>query len=248
MGASIRRGARIGLVLAVVASAAPASGMTQNACLARKLGDVGRTAAAALACHARDAAKPAPTMLARCLGNVELRFTGGADPSRSLFAKRERKPPCPTVGDQDAIGRQLFAFADALDQAVGNVVSRCDSAELACIGKYVTAAFGCLSRAATSTGVIDAVCLVQAAAKLGDATAACLGKAALRGDCSPGGESPALTDAAKAFMAATLCELDPNGTNECGALPTPVPTPTRTPTPGPTGGSVDGRRPAGRAN
>jgi hypothetical protein len=234
-------------VIVVLAAAAPAWGVTQNACLARKLGDVGRTTAAALTCHARDAAKPDSVAFARCLDKVELRFTGGSDPSRGLFAKRERKPPCPTVGDQDAVGQQLLAFADALDRAVGSLVSRCDGAELACLGKYVTAAFGCVSRAAGGSGVIDAACLARAAEKLGHEAEACLGKAARRGDCSPGADAATLAAAAETFVAATLCDLDPNGTTECGALPTPVPTPTRTatpvatrtPTPVPTGSSGD---------
>jgi hypothetical protein len=248
VGETIRNLFRVGFALVVLAVAAPATAMTQNACLAWKLGAVGRTTAAALACHARDAAKPALSVLARCLDKVELRFTGGGDPSQSPFAKRERKPPCPTVGDQDPVGYQLFAFADALDHAVGNTVSRCDAAELACLGKYVAAAFGCLSRAATGAGVIDAKCLARAAAKLGDESAGCLAKAAVRADCSPGGgDAATLTGAADAFVAATLCELDPNGTSECSGLPTPVPTPTRTatpvatrtPTPVATGGSDD---------
>lgn len=247
MGETVRRGLCWALVLALVALAAPAAAVTQNACLARKLGDVGRTVAAALACHARDAAKPDVATLSACLDKLEARFTGGVDPARSLFAKRERKPPCPTVGDQETLSQQLFAYANAVDHAVGNLVSRCDAAELACVGKYVTAAFACLSRAATGSGEIDPVCLARAADKLGDATGGCLGKAALRADCSPGGDAATLRSDAEAFAAATLCELDPNGTTACGALPTPVPTPTRTPTPvatrtptpAPTGGSND---------
>lgn len=234
------------LVLVLVASA-PALAVTPNACLARKLGDVGRTTAAALACHSRDAAKPSVATLTSCLDKLELRFTGGDDGSRSLFAKRERKPPCPTIGDQDAVGRDLFAFADAIDHAVGNLVSRCDSAELGCFAKYVTAAFGCLARAANGTGVIDPICLARAADKLGDETNGCLGKASFRADCSPGADAATLQSETEAFMAGTLCDLDPNGTSECGTLPTPVPTPTRTPTPVatrtptpvPTGGSND---------
>lgn len=97
-----------GLALAVLALAMPVSAITQNDCLARKLGDVGRTVAAAVTCSARDAAT-----LSRCIDTLHLRFTGGDDPSRGLFAKRERKLPCPTVGDQDAIGLRIFTFADA---------------------------------------------------------------------------------------------------------------------------------------
>src|SRR5262249_3764650 len=137
---------------------------------------------------------------------------------------RERKPPCPTVGNQDAIGLRIFTFADALDQAVGHFVSRCDGGKLACFGKYATAAFGCLSRAATGTGVVDSVGLARAAAKRGDETVGCLGKAALRADCSPGSDAATLAHDTEAYIAATLCELDPNGTSECGALPTPIPT------------------------
>lgn len=228
MGEITRGAPCVVLALAVLAIAAPALAITQNACLARKLGDVGGTLGATLACLARDAAKPDTTRLSRCIDRLDLRFSGGDDPSQGLFVKRERKSPCPTVGDQDAIGLRLFTFADVLDHTVGNLVSRCDGAKLGCFGKYVTASFGCLSRAATDPGVIDSVCLARAAAKLGDGTAGCLGKAALRADCSAGADAATLAADAEAFIAATLCELDPNGSRECRALPTPVATPKRT--------------------
>jgi hypothetical protein len=227
MGETGRNAVVIGSVLGALAISVPATAITQNACLARKLGDVGRTTAAAFACLARDATKPNTVVLARCLDKVDLRFTGGDHPSRSLFAKRERKASCPTVGDQDAIGARLFAFADAVDHAVGNLVSRCDGAELACMGIYVTAAFACLSRAANDAGVIDPVCFARAADKLGNEAGACLGKAALRADCSPGDDAATLTKAAETFIAATLCELDPNAASACAALATPMPTPPR---------------------
>src|SRR5829696_1499253 len=73
-----------------------AEAVTVSPCLARKLGDAGRTAAAELMCWARDAAKPDPILRAACLDKTESRFTGGDDPTRGLFAKRERRPPCPT--------------------------------------------------------------------------------------------------------------------------------------------------------
>lgn len=237
------------LALAVVMSASPASATTPNACLARKLGDVGRASALAIACHARDAAKPDTAALATCLAKVDRRFTGGDDPSRGVFAKRERKPPCATVGDQDTVGGNLVAFAGGLDDAVGNggVPSRCDAGKLTCLGRWVNAAFGCLARAANGSGVIDPVCLAKQATRLGGDDGGCLGKAALRADCSASDDAVTLASNAESFVAATLCDLDPVGTTECGALPTPLPTPTRTatpvatrtPTPVPTGGNND---------
>jgi hypothetical protein len=229
MGAISRSAPCVGLALAVLAIAAPASAITQNACLGRKLGDVGGTVGAALACLARDAAKPDTVKLSHCLDKLDLRFSGGDDPTKGLFAKRERKLRCPTVGNQDAIGLQLFTFVDTLDHAVGNLVSRCDGAKLSCFGKYAAAAFGCLSRAATGPGVIDSVCLTRAGAKLGDETAGCLEKAARRADCSPGAAAATLAADTEGFIAATLCELDASGTSECRALPMPVSTPKRGP-------------------
>jgi hypothetical protein len=215
------------------AGASPASAVTVSTCLARKLGDVGRTAAADLACHARAAAKPDAIALAACLGRSERRFTGGDDPSRGLFAKRERRPPCPTVGDQSALAADVADATTTLAADVGNdgAMSRCDAAKLTCLGRYVTGLSGCLSRAATGTGVVDATCLAKQTARLGDDGAGCFGKAVAKDDCSGGASSASLAATARAFVAATLCALDPNGTTECGALPTPVPTPTRTATP-----------------
>jgi hypothetical protein len=207
--------------------------VTVNACLAHKLGDVGKAVALAAACDARDASKPDTAAQTRCLAKAGARFTGGDDPSRGVFAKRERRPPCTTVGDQDATASSLGSYVSALTAAVGSTVrpSRCDAAKITCLVRYVSAALGCLARAAGGTGTIDAGCLAVEANRLGTDTSGCLGKAAARGDCSTAGDATALALAAETYVAATLCALDPGGTVECGALPTPVPTATRTPTP-----------------
>ncbi len=238
----------VGLV-AGLALAASANATTVSSCLSGKLGDAGRTTAQEIACWAKDASKPDAAARTACLAKAERRFTGGDDPTRGLFAKRERRPPCATVGDQDAVARDLAAYAGAVAAEVGNLVrpSRCDAAKLTCIGRYVSAAFGCLARAAKGTGIVDPVCIGKQATRLGGDATGCLGTAATRGDCSAAGDAAVLAAAAEAFVAGTLCELDPGGTTECGALPTPVPTPTRTatplatrtPTPIPTGGSND---------
>ncbi len=230
-------------------STRPAGAVTVNDCLAHKLGDVGKAAALEAACDARNASKPDATMEARCLGKAVARFTGGDDPARGVFAKRERRPPCTTVGDQDAVAASVAAYVSALEGAVGTSIrpSRCDSAKITCMARYVSSAFACLARAAGSTGTIDAQCLAVQAGRLGGDTSGCLGKAAVRGDCSTTGDGAALASAAEAYVASTLCALDPGGTVECGALPTPAPTPTRTPTPiasrtptpRPTGGGTD---------
>jgi len=232
-----------------MASEQPAAAVTVNACLAHKLGDVGKAVGLAAACDARNASKPDATGEARCLAKAGARFTGGDDPTRGVFAKRERRPPCPTVGDQDAIASGVSTYVAALEAAVGSTVrpSRCDAAKISCVARYVSGAFGCLARAAGSTGTIDAGCLAVQVGRLGTDAAGCLGKAATRGDCSGAGDAAVLASAAETYVAATLCALDPGGTVECGALPTPVPTPTRTPTPiatrtptpRPTGGSSD---------
>ncbi len=233
----------LGLALAT----GTAQAITPNACFGKKLGDVGRSTALRIACYARDAAKPDAERRGLCLTKAGARFTGGDDPSRGLFSKRERRPPCTTVGDQTALETQIADYAAALAGAMGNqgIASRCDAAKLTCVGRYLTGALGCVARAARGGGIIDAVCIAKHGARLGEDGVGCLGKAAARGDCSANGDAVALTSAATTFAAATICALDPNGTTECGALPTPVPTPsrtatpvaTRTPTPAPTGGS-----------
>lgn len=233
----------------VAAGSTSAWGATVSACLSGKLGDVGRTAALELGCVGRDAGKPDGAARSACLTRAEARFTGGLDPSRGLFAKRERRPPCPTVGDQDAVARDVAAYVSATAGAVGNAVrpSRCDAAKLGCIGRYVSGAFACLMRAAKGTGAIDPACVARQRDRLVASPGGCFAKAVLRGDCSTADAAEGVAAAADAFVAATLCALDPGGTQECGALPTPVPTPTRTatpaatrtPTPVPTGGSSD---------
>ncbi len=223
--------------------------MGTGACLAGKLGDVGRTAAQEIGCLGRDATNPDATVRTACLAKAERRFTGGDDASKGLFAKRERRPPCPTVGDADDLAAAIGAYVASVDAAVGSATrpSRCDAAKLGCLARYVSGTFGCLARAAKSTGVIDARCVAKQAARLGDDASGCLAKAAVRADCSATGDAAMLAAAAEMFGAARLCDLDPGGTQECTALPTPVPTPTRTPTPvatrtptpRPTGGSND---------
>ncbi len=245
--ARIGRGAKLALIVAGglgwVVAGTPAGATSVSLCLAQKLGDVGRTVAAEVACSVRNATKPNAAARAACLAKAERRFTGGDDPSRGLFTKREGRRPCPTVGDQDAIAADVAAYAAALDAAVGSAVrpSRCDAAKLSCVSRYVSGAFTCLARAAKGTGVIDAACLAVQSTRVGG----CLGRAASRGYCSRTGDATALASGAGTYVAATLCALDPGGTAECGALPTPVPTPTRTatpvatrtPTPRPTGSS-----------
>jgi hypothetical protein len=206
---------------------------TSNACLARKLGDLGRAVAVEVGCYARDAAKSDAVGRAACLSRAARRFTGGDEPSRGQFAKRERRPPCLTIDDQSAMADSMAAYAAALRGAVGNpgTSSWCDAAKLRCLGRYLTGAFGCLARAAAGNGVVDAGCLATQAARLWGAGGGCLGKAVSRGSCSASGDGAALAVGAETFAAATLCALDPVGTPECAALPTPVPTPTRTATP-----------------
>ncbi len=221
---------------------------TVSTCLAGKLGDVGRATARELGCYARDASKPDRGVWRTCLTKADDRFTGGADPMRGLFAKRERRPPCPTVGDQDAEADNVAAFAAAAAAAIGNAVrpSRCDAARLTCLARYVAATLGCLGRAAKGNGVIDPRCVAKQLSRLGAAAGGCLGKAAARGDCSAA-TAAGLASTAASFAAATLCALDPGGTQDCGALPTPIPTATRTatpvatptPAPAPTGGATD---------
>lgn len=238
------------MTVALVALAStPAGAVTVATCLAGKLGDVGRTTALELACVARDAAKPDAVARAACLTRSEARFTGATDPSRGLFAKRERRPPCPTVGDQDALARDIGSYVSGTAAAVGSVVrpSRCDAAKVSCLARYVTGSVSCLARAAKGTGAVDAPCVAKQRERLVAPAGGCLAKAALRADCSATGDADALAAAAEGFVAATLCALDPGGTTECGTLPTPLPTPTRTatpvatrtPTPVPTGSAAD---------
>jgi hypothetical protein len=115
------------------------------------------------------------------------------------------------------------------------------------MGKHAIGLFGCLARAAAVSGTIDPVCIERQRTRLGDDVEGCLAKAATKGDCSASGDASALGAGAEAFVASAHCTLDPNGTTECGTLPTPVPTPTRTatpvatrtPTPVPTGSNND---------
>ena len=243
------RVAGFGVVAGVLAWTAEARALSVSTCLAGKLGDVGRTVAVELGCIGRDAGKPDAAARLACRARAEARFTGAGDPSRGLFAKRERRPPCPTVGDQDDVARDVAAYVTSAAAGIGTTVrpSRCDAARLGCLARYVTGSFGCLARAAKSTGVVDATCLAKQRERLTAPVGGCLGKAALRGDCSTSGNEGTLAVAAESFVAASLCAHDPGATAECGALPTPVPTSTRTPTPVatrtptpvPTGGSTD---------
>lgn len=224
-----------------------AGAVSSSPCLAGKLGDVGRTVAQELACWTRDAAKSNAEVRAGCLAKAEARFTGGADASRGRFAKRERRASCPTTGDQADVAGDIAAFVTEAAAEVGASTrpSRCDAGKLACIGRYAGGAFACLARAAKNGGAIDPACVARGRDRLLDASMGCVAKAAAHADCSGGGDPEVLADLVDAFAAATLCALDPDAANDCGALPTPLPTPTRTatpvpsrtPTPAPTGGA-----------
>lgn len=237
------------LVIVSGGAVSSARAVSTSLCLGGKLADVGKAVALEAACRARDAARPDAAVLGRCLASADARFTGGNDPSRSLFAKRERRPPCPTVGDQDTLAADVSTYVTALEDAVGGTVrpGRCDAAKITCVARYVTGAFGCLARAAKGTGTIDAGCLAAQSSRLGSDTSGCLGRAAMRDACSTPGDATALAADAERFVASALCTLDPGGTENCGTLPTPAPTPTRTatpvstrtPTPRPTGAGGD---------
>lgn len=216
-----------------IAGATPAEAVTVNACLAGKLADVGGSVVSRAACLARDAGNPDSAALALCLAKASRRFDGGSDPALGRFAKRERRPPCITSGDQAAEGAAIASYVAALDARVANAgaVNRCDATTFGCVGRYVGAVSGCLARAAKATGVIDARCLAKERVRLTDAEHGCLRKAALRGPCSRNTTAATYADAADAFAAETLCALDPSGTGQCPPLPTPAATPTRTPTP-----------------
>ena len=237
--------ARAVLVIAAALSPALVHAVTINACLAGKLSDVGRSAAARLACEARDAAAPDATMLAACRARVDDRFDGGADATSGRFARRELRPPCLTSGDQNTTASRIATYTSGVAAAVvkSAAANACDATKLTCVGRYVAAIHGCLVRAAGSTGSVDSGCLARHRVRLD----ACLGRAAGRGPCSVAGDGAALAAGADAFAAQTLCALDPKGATGCAGLPTPVPTATRTatpvatrtPTPVPTGNPND---------
>lgn len=222
-------------VVAVAVAAPPAEAVTANACLAGKLGDVAGAVAARAACRAKDAKAPSPAGLAACLARAERRFDGGDDPTVGRFAKRERRPPCVTTGDQVGFAIRIATYVDeqAAALGLGPGSGACDGAKLTCVGRYVQAVLGCVAKAAKGPGAIDVRCLARARTRLGAADRGCLGTAVTRGGCSVSGDAGSLADAADAFAAESLCALDPPGA-ACPGLPTPVPTPTRTATPVPT--------------
>jgi hypothetical protein len=228
-----RSGIALGAVVAAVVAfaASPATATTVDPCLARKLGDVGKSLAARAACYARAAARPNAAALAACLEKAARRFAGGVSPEKGQFARLERVWPCVTTGDQAALDAALAAYAAGLDAQVANsgAPSRCDAAKLTCVGRYVTGVTRCHARAALRTGGVNGArgCLDRA-----ERSAAA---------CSASGDTDALATGADRFVAAALCALDPAGTPGCaGVPPTPArtPAPTRSPTPTPAGSAT----------
>jgi len=210
--------------LCVMLCARPASAITVDTCLSRKLGDVGRSVALRATCEARDAAHPDAASLKACLDKMQARFAGTDAPADGQFERLERTLTCLTTGDQTSLDDAIVAYVDDLDAQVGNTgtPSKCDSAKLVCVGRYVAGVIACHMRAAAKTGSVDPACLSKETTRLTDGRRGCLDRAetAARA-CSVTGDAADLEDGADAFVAAALCALDPAS---CGA-PTATPRP-----------------------
>src|SRR5689334_14732653 len=117
----------------------PAGAITIDTCLSRKLGDVGRSVALRATCEARDAAHPDATGLKACLDKMQARFVGADVSANGQFERLEHTLTCLTTGDQTSFDGAIGAYVDALDVQVGNAgtPSKCDSAKLVCVGRYV---------------------------------------------------------------------------------------------------------------
>jgi len=226
----LRRPGLAAVMVAAVVAGTVSSGRTTtaNVCLGRKLTAVGKAVVSTVTCYARNAAKPDADRLAACLDQSAARFAGNAT-TASVFDRIERRPPCLTSDDASAEATAVGDYTAGLDATVGNdgASNRCDAAVLMCLGRYVPADLGCLARG--GGGV--AGCLAKARVRLLDQGHGCLHAAAVRGSCSTPIDPAALANAADAFVADTLCALDPPAQAGCPGLPTPVPTPTRTATP-----------------
>ncbi len=227
------------LCTTLCARSAPAT--TVDACLARKLGDVGKSVTARVRCEAQDAGHPDAAAHATCRDKMRQRFAGVDGSGNGQFERLERALPCLTTGDQALLDAAIASYVTALDEEVGNggTASKCDAAKLTCVARYVAGVLTCQAHAAARSGIVDAACLLKRTMRLTDGARGCLDKAeAAARQCSESGDAAALEDGADAFVADTLCTLDPAGTAGCTA-PTagpknPTPTakvPTATPQP-----------------
>jgi len=232
------------LIAALVGCTSPARATTVNSCLARKLSGVGRSVSRRAFCYAHEALRPAVAALSSCLAHAQTSFGGNAAPQTGAFAKLEGLWSCVTVGDGARMDGAIGGYVAALAAQVGNhgTPRRCDATKLSCVGRYVARIAECHAGAARHGGVVDDGCLTRAALHLSDGARGCLDRAeAAAAACSVTGDVAALQSTADAFVAHTLCALDPVGTAGCHAgptaharTPTPVRTATRTATSTPT--------------
>ncbi len=237
-GGRMRRGCGVAaaLIAALLGCAPSAGATTVNSCLARKLSGVGRSVSRRAFCYAHDVLRPDALALSSCLARAQTSFAGDGAPRNGAFAKLEGLWSCVTVSDGVRMDAAIGDYATALDAQVGNrgTPSRCDAAKLSCVGRYVARITECHAGAARRTGVVVDECLTRAALRLSAGAGGCLDRAeAVGGACSVTGDIPALQNGADAFVAETLCALDPAGTPGCPATPTSrarTPTPARTPT------------------
>jgi hypothetical protein len=238
--------------LCAMLCARSAGAITVDTCLSRKLGDVGRSVALRATCEARNAAHPDVMGLKACLDKMEARFAGADAPANGQFERLEQALTCLTTGDQTSLDDAISTYVDDLDAQVGNTgtPSKCDSAKLICVGRYVAAVLACQVRAAAKTGSVDPACLSKESTRLTDGQRGCLDRAetAARA-CSVTSDAADLEDGADAFVAATLCALDPAScaaptatprsatvspnlpTSTLAGTPTPTTTASRTATP-----------------
>ena len=91
------RGAKVALIAVAGFGDARRRDERRQSRLAQKLGEVGRRVAAEVACSVRNASKPDAAARAGLPRQGRASLDGGDDPSRGLFTKRERRPPCPTL-------------------------------------------------------------------------------------------------------------------------------------------------------
>lgn len=198
-----------GLCMSTAAAEAQLASLPVSKCNAGKVRAAGKTAAALLACHGKDA-----TAEASCLAKVDGKFdAAGTGPFDKADAQDQGCLPG-TTGNQSSFGLTLDAFASAIDALLGvpTTPSKCDAARLRCVGKYVAGTLGCVAKTAGKLGgAVDSECLAKVSARFSDPMhPGCYDKAT--NACSNATTAATAKAEADQFIGGAACNLLPGAT------------------------------------
>ena len=214
-------------LVAVLTGATPAPAAFPNRCASYKEKCVSKKTTALLSCHYKAEIKGFLDPI--CLQRAKDKFDGGADPTRSCFAKLEAKYTCYTTGDTAALEAKVDAFVVDVVQELDPAsppptINRCSAFKKKCVSKKAASLLTCYSKGAARGQIVEPVCITKAQTKFdGGAVPAkgCFAKleAKYGAACLTTGDTAALEAKVDAFVLDVASELEPLCGNNSAEMP-----------------------------